>query len=148
LSSIQLDKKEWEAFLEKLSELEKKYMLVLRELDETRGKLQALEAAPKPKKQDSIEQAAPPKVEGAPYGKESAKPSILDRLTSKLESLQTRSLIPAASCSRCGYRISQPTRSCVHCGADFGKMVCSCGRELPERVKFCDHCGRPAETNV
>jgi len=142
LSSVQLDKKEWEAFLEKLSELEKKYMLVLRELDETRRRLHALEATPKPEGQGTVEQAAPLKEEVAPQRKESAESSVLDKPTGKVESLQTRSPISAAWCSRCGYRISQPTRLCVHCGADFGKIVCSCGRDLPERVSFCDHCGR------
>jgi len=41
-SLIQVDRKEWEDFLNKLSELEKKYQLVLRELDTAHNKLQAL----------------------------------------------------------------------------------------------------------
>ena len=42
-SFLQIDKGEWEAFLEKLSEFEKKYSLLLSKMDAIQGKLQAEE---------------------------------------------------------------------------------------------------------
>jgi hypothetical protein len=47
-----------------------------------------------------------------------------------------------ASCRRCGLPIVRATRFCQSCGADFGKVVCSCGRELGSGNRFCDRCGR------
>jgi predicted MFS family arabinose efflux permease len=47
-----------------------------------------------------------------------------------------------ASCRRCGLPIVRATRFCQSCGADFGRVVCSCGRELGSGNRFCDRCGR------
>lgn len=48
----------------------------------------------------------------------------------------------SASCEKCGYRIQRASRFCEGCGADFGTLVCPCGRDLSANDKFCDHCGR------
>ena len=148
MSSVELDKEEWEAFLEKLSELEKKYMSVLRELDETRSRLHTLERAPNQKEQSTTRQA---KVEEAKVPEQRTKPAelnALQRLRNKLQSLQTLYRPQNASCSRCGYRINYSTRFCAHCGADFGGWTCACGRTLSGADKFCDRCGRPVGTSV
>lgn len=78
-----------------------------------------------------------------------AATSVLGPLKAKLRA-RGRSSAPnllqyEASCSRCGFKIPRPSRFCMRCGADFGKVVCSCGRELTSADKFCDHCGRLAE---
>jgi hypothetical protein len=70
---------------------------------------------------------------------------FLSRLRTRLEF--ARRGIPTkpqgyASCRRCGLPIVRATRFCQSCGADFGRMVCSCGRELGSGNRFCDRCGR------
>ena len=70
---------------------------------------------------------------------------FLSRLRTRLEF--ARRGIPIkpqgyASCRRCGLPIVRATRFCQSCGADFGRMVCSCGRELGSGNRFCDRCGR------
>jgi hypothetical protein len=47
-----------------------------------------------------------------------------------------------ASCEKCGYRPQRASRFCEGCGADFGTLICPCGRDLSSNDKFCDHCGR------
>jgi hypothetical protein len=155
---IQVDKQEWDAFLEKLSELEKKYQVVLGELDTAQNKLRALDKA---QKQQEGKPIPPPTESGEGSPRLSAtgqkKPGFLTQLKTELQSLQIPlssrtargQLNPNAppnyaSCSRCGGKIMHATRFCERCGADFGKTVCSCGRELSNGDKFCDHCGRPA----
>ena len=160
MSSVELDKEEWEAFLGKLSELEKKYMSVLRELDATRSRLHTIEKAPNPKEQSTPKQATAEEMKAPEQTPKTPQLSILQRLENKLHSLQT---IPTtrssqgpptpnraqnASCSRCGYRINYSTRFCAHCGADFGGWTCACGRTLAGADKFCDRCGRPVGTSV
>jgi len=149
-SFIQIDKNEWKAFLEELSEFEKKYERVLNMLDVTESGLDALKILEK--KEVESEEAlrevsvkSSEKVVGA-----EAKVGYLGRLKAKLEPLGRRSIRPGiprmpqgyASCSRCGFQIVRATRFCQRCGADFGKLVCSCGRELGSRDRFCDRCGR------
>ena len=46
-SFIQVDKSEWEAFLEDLSELERKYKLLLNKLDTDESRLDALRTSEK-----------------------------------------------------------------------------------------------------
>ena len=160
MSSVELDKEEWEAFLGKLSELEKKYMSVLRELDETRSRLHSLESAPNPKEQSTTKQATVEASKPPERAPKTPQLSILQRLENKLQSLQT---IPTsrssqgsptpnrtqnASCSRCGHRINYSTRFCAHCGADFGGWICACGQTLSGTDKFCDRCGGPVGTSV
>ncbi len=48
----------------------------------------------------------------------------------------------SASCEKCGHRIQRASRFCEGCGADFGALVCPCGRDLTANDKFCDRCGR------
>ncbi len=56
---------------------------------------------------------------------------------------QTQSLVDTyASCEKCGYRIQRASRFCEGCGADYGTLVCPCGRDLSSNDKFCDRCGR------
>jgi hypothetical protein len=153
-SLIQVDKEEWDAFLEKLSELEKKYQIVLRELDTAQGKLRALDNSQKQQQGNPITPpTAPESPNLSPTGPK--KPGFLTRLRTELQSFQIPlsprvgpgALNPSAppnyaSCSRCGGKIMRATRFCERCGADFGKTVCSCGRELSSSDKYCDHCGR------
>jgi len=158
-STVQLDKKEWEAFLEKLSELEKKYQLVLHELDEAHGKLQALdnprdEQDKKPEKTESP--TAPSQEETKRKTTEPKKLSFLAALENKLRSRRIppsgRNLMGAqpnhAFCSRCRNQVMHATRFCDHCGADFGGWICSCGRGLLESVRYCDRCGRKVEDAI
>ena len=152
-SSVQLDKKEWDAFLEKLSELESKYQLVLRELDEAHSKLQAIdnrrdEQDKKPEKTE--DPTRPSQGENKRKTTEPKKLSFLASLENKLRSRRItpsgRNLMGAqpnyAYCSRCRSQIMHATRFCDRCGADFGGWICSCGRGLSESVRFCDRCGR------
>jgi len=160
LSSVELDKKEWEGFLEKLSELEEKYMSVLRELDEARSQLHTLEKAPTPEKQETMKQAKVEQVKAPDQVPKTTQFSFLQRLSTKLRSLQAPPTPPGgqgrptpyrsqnASCSRCGYRINYSTRFCAHCGADFGTWICSCGRTMLGSHKFCDRCGRAVGIGV
>jgi len=158
LGSIQLDQKEWDAFLEQLSELEKKYLLVLRELDEARSKLQALIKSSHQTEQTLTGPAAP--TIGQPSEKvgRGSKDHFMTRLKAKLGPPQPPSTVVGdkgqtvqivktaqgsyASCGRCGYRLSHATNRCEGCGANFGRLVCSCGRDVPESGRFCDGCGR------
>ena len=153
-SFIQVDKNEWKDFLEELSRFEKKYRLLLNMLDVDETRLQALDT---PEKKDVVSEEASRQVsvkspEKPPAGE--VRGSFLSRLKTKLEppgGSWTRTIArpgplskqqPLAACSRCGFQIVQATRFCQHCGADYGKWVCSCGRELGSEDKFCDRCGR------
>ena len=148
-SFIQINKNEWNAFLEELSEFEKKYERLLNMLDMTKSRVDALKTPEKEERESEedlrLSAKTPEKVVGA-----EAKGSYLTRLKAKLESLGGRSIRPGilsmpqvyASCSRCGFQIVRPTRFCQRCGADFGRAVCSCGRELGSGDRFCDRCGR------
>jgi hypothetical protein len=152
-SFIQVDKNEWEAFLEDLSELERKYKLLLKILDMDESRLQTL--SPHEKKAEGSS-AAPRQVPKSPEKRvgENVKSSFLSRLKAKLEPRGGSSMGRSArlgmlgkpqgyaACSRCGSPIVRATKFCQRCGADFGKMVCSCGRELGSGDRFCDRCGR------
>ena len=152
-ASIQVDKNEWKAFLEDLSELEKKYELLLSMLDVAEGRRAAL-SAPEEKEAGISEASRQVSMEHPEKGVgEEAKPGFLSRLNAKLArpsgsmGRSTRRGILGkpqayASCSRCGFMIVRPTRFCPRCSADFGKLVCSCGRELSSADRFCDRCGR------
>jgi hypothetical protein len=159
-----LDKKEWEAFLEKLSELEKKYQLVLRELDEAHTKLQALalDKSPSQEEKNPLKPTTPAEQKPIQRTMGPKKRGLLLALETKLQSLRLPPTAPAgrsplnpnappnyASCSRCRRKIMHAARFCERCGADFGKWVCSCGHSLseplPPSVRFCDHCGRRVE---
>ncbi len=149
-SFIQVDKSEWEAFLEDLSELERKNKLLLNKLDTDESRLGALRTPEK--KEDGTE--ALRRVPRSPEVGGEAKSSFLSRLKAKLEpragSSMWRGVRPGmqgkpqgyAACSRCGFRLVRACRFCQRCGGDFGKMVCSCGRELGSGDRFCDRCGR------
>ena len=148
-ASTQVDKSEWNAFLEDLSEFEKKYKLLLNRLDTAEGKLRASETREKKVEQgDKVS----PQASGESTEKEKevggeTKGGFLSRLESRLKRASAgRSIRPGnlgyATCSRCGFQIVRATRFCQRCGADFGKMVCSCGRELGSGDRFCDRCGR------
>ena len=146
-SFIQVDENEWKAFLEDLSQFEKKYQRLLSRLDTAESRLQTLTAPEK--KVVGSENVLPPGPEkGA--GVE-VKGSFLSRLKTKLEApAGTWRTTPGilgkpqgyAACSRCGFQIVRATRFCQHCGAGFGKLVCSCGAELGSGDRFCDCCGR------
>jgi len=153
-ASIQVDKNEWKAFLEDLSELEKKYELLLSMLDMAEGRQAAL-SAPEEKKMGIDEASRQVSMEHSKkvLGGE-AKRGFLSRLNAKLARPGSSSMARGtqrgilgkpqayASCSRCGFMIVRPTRFCPRCSADFGKLVCSCGRELSSADRFCDRCGR------
>jgi len=150
LETVELDKKEWEAFLAKLAELEKKYLLVLQALDKANSRLRTLD-------QTTNQQPSAPPTSPAQQAEQKTKdtphPSLLTRLKLKLQApslLNQAAYVwgrreSMASCSRCGQKIPNPTRFCQYCGAEFGKMICSCGRDLVEGGKFCDRCGRPLQ---
>ena len=150
-SFIQIDKNEWKAFLEELSEFEKKYKLLLNKLDMNENRLDALKT-PEKKEAESEEASRqlsaknPEKLDGGEG--EGGFPS---RLKTSLEPPARRGGLwipgkrqPVAFCTRCGFQIVRTTRFCQRCGADFGKVVCFCGRELSSGDKFCDRCGREA----
>ena len=158
-SLIQIDRKEWEDFLNKLSELEKKYQLVLRELDTAHSKLQALENSQKHETASPVPVAISPTSTQEKQTTQTAtkqkKTGFLTRLEADLRSFRISPSVRAgrppsnanappnyASCSRCGSKILVPRKFCGSCGVDFGQWVCSCGRALSAGVTFCDHCGR------
>ena len=150
-SFIQVDKNEWKAFLEDLSELERKYKLLLNKLDMDESRLQALRTREKEAGSDEALRQVPLQSPGA--GGE-VKGGFLIWLKTKLQppagSSMGRSTQPGmlskpqgyAACSRCGFQIGRPARFCQRCGADFGKLMCPCGRELGSGDRFCDRCGR------
>jgi len=158
---VQLDKKEWEAFLEKLSELEEKYKLILRELDRAHQKLQALDKSRSQQEKNLPSPKTPAEEQPTTGAAEVKRASLLTGLKAKLESVRVPQTPPAgwsltnpeappnyASCSRCRGKIMHATRFCEVCGADFGRVVCSCGRGLSGLVRFCDHCGRRVEDAI
>jgi len=148
-ASTQVDKSEWKAFLEDLSEFEKKYQLLLNRLDSAEGKLRASET-PEKKVEEGKEASPQASGESTEKNKEvggEARGGFLSRLETRLKRASApRSTPPGslgyATCSRCGFQIVRATRFCQRCGADFGKPVCSCGRELGSGDRFCDRCGR------
>lgn len=159
-SLMQVDRKEWEEFLGKLSELEEKYRLVLQELDTARGRLQALDSLPKQGKENTSSPTVSPPAEKQPtQGKpRHQKAGFVTQLKTELRSLQISPTVPIdrslmnsktprnyAYCSRCAGKIIRATRFCNHCGADFGKWMCSCGHELSDSLTYCKHCGRRVE---
>ena len=150
-SFVQLDKKEWDSFLEKLSELESKYELVLRELDQARSRLEALDKSLSRKEKHPLNPTAPTQSHPTQRTTLPKKPRLETKLQSPLTPPANQTLMDStappnyASCSRCGSKIIRATRFCEVCGANFGKLVCSCGRALSESVRFCDHCGRRVE---
>jgi hypothetical protein len=46
-----------------------------------------------------------------------------------------------ATCGKCGFQVTKPSRFCEGCGASFGVLICGCGRELGPDDRFCDGCG-------
>jgi len=151
-ASTQVDKSEWKAFLGDLSEFEKKYKLLLNRLDTAEGKLRVSGTSEK-KVEEGREASPQPSEESADKEKEEsreAKGGFLSRLETRLKRASTTKgnrlgNLGYATCSRCGFQIVRATRFCQRCGADFGKMVCSCGRELGFGDRFCDRCGRGVE---
>ncbi|HXZ90641.1 MAG TPA: zinc ribbon domain-containing protein [Candidatus Dormibacteraeota bacterium] len=151
-ASTQVDKSEWKAFLEDLSEFEKKYKLLLNRLDTAEGKLRG-SGTPEEKVDQGNE--ASPQASGESTEKEKevtgeVEGGFLSRLETRLKRASgPRSTPPGnlgyATCSRCGFQIVRATRFCQRCGADFGKVVCSCGRGLGSGDRFCDRCGRGVE---
>ena len=153
-SFVQVDENEWKAFLEDLSQFEKKYQHLLQMLDLAESKLQALTAPEK--KELGSDEASRPVALKSPEKKmgEEIKGGFLNRLRAKLEPLGRSSTgrntrlgilsrpLGYATCSRCGSQIMRATRFCQRCGADFGKMVCSCGHQLGVGDRYCDRCGR------
>ena len=154
MSSVQVDKKEWEELQEKLSELESKYQSVLHELDTARSRIQALDHPPKPadKKLPDAPTSQRKETRTGLAKRPREESTFLTRLKGELHRLSGHLTKPPnlspnappnyASCSRCGSKIMNASRFCNRCDADFGKWICSCGRELAETVRFCDNCGK------
>ena len=148
---LQIDRAEWEAFLGKLSEFEKKYELLLDKMDELQSKLEAQEKGGKADIEKGSETSPYNTTPPPQHQVQQTRNSFLSRLENTLRaSKRTGVPIPQAPyvaqniacCSNCGFRIASATRFCERCGFDFGKLVCSCGRELSGSAKFCDRCGR------
>jgi RNA polymerase-binding transcription factor DksA len=146
-----VDKAEWEAFLGKLSEFEKKYELLLDKIDELQNELEV----EKKKGRVSIEkgsETSPVNATPSPqFQPQQARNNFLSRLETTLKAAKrTGTPIPqapyaiqnVARCSHCGSSIVSASRFCQRCGFDFGRLLCSCGRELSGSEKFCDRCGR------
>jgi len=144
-SFSQVNKSEWEAFLQDLSDLQKRFELLLTRLDDAERRLQRSNNPEQEKPVSKAEEPARPadfqtKMSG---GKGSG---FMSRLAAKLQLRGSSSIMRLsyeASCSRCGRKLIQPGRYCARCGADFGRILCSCGRDLSSEDKFCDRCGRP-----
>ncbi len=56
------------------------------------------------------------------------------------------------TCPQCGEKISDKSKTCIHCGYDLSnlqepiKLTCpECGAELEEGTKICPNCGYPLE---
>jgi len=152
-SLMQIDSKAWEEFLEKLAELEKKYLQVLHELDTAQGRLQALEQEQHTEKPRKPTRTTPAEQQVILGTTEPSKLGLTTRLETKSPSLQVSPtgpgwnlLNPNARCGQCGGIIMNATRFCERCGADFGKLTCACGEQVTGSVAFCDHCGRRVQT--
>ena len=151
--TITFDRNEWEDFLDKLAEIEKKYRIVLQELDTTRARLHALDESKKqPHENQPVQKTASEPSKSAKKSTETTTGGILTRLRTALQDHRVPSPVPTTqafvssksrvlACSRCGYQIVHATRVCQRCGTDFGRLVCSCGRKLAGSDKFCDSCG-------
>lgn len=159
MNSTPPENKEWKTLLEELSELEKKYRAVLQELDETRRQLQAQNK--QPSEQHIVQQSSPAPPQPKPSPTTASKSGLLSRMKISLQNIQAGPAtapsqpLPTTSerqyfavCSRCQSRIIHATRFCENCGADFGGLVCSCGRGLDGQAKFCDRCGRGVEQSI
>ena len=147
-SFILVDREEWNALLNDLSQFEQKYQLILNKLDATERRLRELGEEKKEEGRHSSQQMHERTL---PDGRaEETGSNLLSRFKSKLESFgatarRSQTMILSqnyASCGNCGYWISRPTRFCQRCGGDFGALTCSCGRQLLPTDRFCDRCGR------
>ena len=146
---LPVNKTEWEAFLETLSEFEKKHSLLLNKIDTLQSKLQDEQSRVKNARIDTAETS---RNEIPPQPRISVVrnnfPGVLDGKVRALNkpdpTVPKRPYVVQnnAYCSSCGYRIISATRACDRCGCNFNALVCSCGRELTGSEKFCDHCGR------
>jgi len=145
-SFVQIEKGEWEAFLHELSEFEKRYELLLIRLDRAENTLRTLSEPEKENRTSETVGQTPSEDSRKGMILESAN-SFLSGLNAKLQPRGSTSILSLphnqTSCARCGFKIPRASRFCTRCGADFGKWVCSCGRELLPGDKFCDRCGRP-----
>ena len=145
-STLQIDRDEWDSFLEKLAEFEKKYNLLLSKID-------AMQSGPSAAQQPVAQKADVPVASNVmpeirlPSPQREGLLSRLNRSLKPSTSASARSIGSiyfqnGAHCSRCSWQLTQPTRFCQQCGAGFGGVICPCGRQLQSSDKFCDHCGR------
>jgi len=152
---VQVDKDEWKTFLAEFSELTKNYELILGKLELAHTQMKELNQrnenlarelrrpvpeAPgtgesKGEKKEPVKEVQP-KVE--------SKHSFLQALRARLDLSRRAPQIQVgyASCQKCGFLVRRASRFCVGCGADFGSIVCPCGRALSSSDKFCDRCRR------
>jgi len=145
-SFSQVNKSEWEAFLQDLSDLQKKFELLLTRLDNVERKLQ-LSNNPEQEKTVSKAEERVRSAESQTKTTGGKGSGFMSRLAAKLQLRGSSSIMRPpyeASCSRCGRKLIQSGRYCALCGADFGRILCSCGRGLSSGDEFCDRCGRPA----
>lgn len=48
-------------------------------------------------------------------------------------------------CPSCHERIAASSKFCPHCGFNYNKLVCACGKVLSAGTKFCPECGKKVE---
>ena len=161
---LQVDKDEWEAFRSEFSKLTKNYELVLGKLEQAQAEIRTLNqqnevlrrasAVPLQTSQgevgyvkDEPEVSKQPESDKKPSAELTIKQrhGFWDSLRLRLSRLprgpQTRPTAYAA-CSKCGYLVREASRFCSSCGANFGALICPCGRDLSPDAKYCDRCGR------
>jgi hypothetical protein len=146
-SIVQIDRDEWESFLEKLAEFEKKYNLLLSKIDAIQSGVTAVQQPNTEKRALSAMPLAPSGLMAHPLPKR----GLLTRLEEMLRYGTTREankskgsnyLQDGAHCSRCGWQLAKATQYCQQCGVGFGRVICPCGRALGRSDRFCDSCGR------
>ncbi len=49
-------------------------------------------------------------------------------------------------CPSCDYENEENSKFCSSCGVNLVKLICECGNELHQIDRFCNNCGKKANT--
>jgi len=166
---LQVDKDEWEAFRAEFSKLTKEYETLLARLEQAQAQIKQLNeqnealrreggAVPPPTNQgvtepvksrpEEVKRSESDKQPGEAALKGKAKRGFWESIRSRLLGRPQYPRFSVAACRKCGFLIREASRFCSGCGADFGALICPCGRDLPRDAKHCDRCGRKPELHA
>ena len=129
---------DWEKFVQSLERLMALHEQLLQRLIEVNRRNEALNG----ELRAAFALRSPnPTSEGYKAPTVVAKKPFLSRLTNLLQPRKFQS-VGFARCGKCGFTLPKPGRFCQHCHTSFDSLVCTCGRDLDDKDKFCDRCGR------